>query len=426
MAKKETKITDVEIVETAQTQLVESKAVSNSAGQEIVVYGSNGEILDCKFPRVDFDNPSTILSYCGEIKDEISTILDSTAQLALSSEEVRIDETMLNSITSFDQSLDESEKKKEEEEKTPALLKGIKGILAYLGGKKPKDLTAEETTYKGRYERYCNGLEEVSAAVESQKQAALNDIQLRDEIIKEIKPWVEILEEMIKVGKIDRETYEATIRELESLPQDQDTQHMILYRTQLSNVFNEKLDKLDRALVALKSQIQAYRTQQNTGMVTVMEADSFLSDSAPLLKAQGSVMVFNRQEESRIADLAALTDASNTALSNNARDLEQNAQAAVELSINGGISVETLKEMDGAIQRGRDILAKGKEQKQQKVAQNAKAIAELHAHLDGYQEDLLNLVDDRSVMEDLLKGSSQGYNPTKKLGSRKTTKKGKK
>lgn len=426
---KEKEIIDAEIIDVSETTaIVPAQTIVNSAGQEIVTYGGNGEVLDCQFARVDFNVPATILSYCGDVKGEISAILDSTAQLALSSEEVRIDDKMIANITSFDQSLDDSEKKKEREENLPAVIKGIKGILSTLGLKKVDKLTAEETTYKGRYERYCQGLEEVAGAVESQKQASLNDITLRDQIIAEITPWIEILEEMIKVGKIDKATYDASIEALKQLPQDQDTLHEIQYKSQLSEVFNGKLYQLDKALIALKEQVQSYRVQQRTDMESVMAADSYLSDTAPLLKAQGSVMVFNRQQENRITDLAMLSDAANTALSNNARDLEQNAQAVVELSLNGGITVETLKELDGALKRGIVIFQKGRQQKQQKIAQETKDLQALSVSLDGYQQELLNLIDDRSVLEELLKDSqtSYGRGPVKKLGTRPTTKKGKK
>ena len=419
-------IVDAEIVE-ASTNLPAVRTVANSQGTEIVTYGANGEILDCRFQRVDFNVPSTILSYCSDVKGEISAILDSTAQLAISSEEIRVDEKMISNIVAFDQSLDDSEKKKEKEQNLPAVIKGIRGILSTLGIKKVEELTAEEITYKGRYDRYCRGLEEVSGAVESQKQASLNDIALRDEIIAEITPWIEILEEMIKVGKIDKATYDAAIDALRELPQDQDTIHEIQYKSQLSEVFGTNLYQLDKAVIALKEQVQSYRVQQRTDMQAVMEANSYLEHTAPLLKAQGSVMVFNRQQENRITDLARLSEAANTALTNNARDLEQNAQAVVELSLNGGITVETLKELDAALKRGMTIFQKGREQQQQKIAKETKELQALNVSLDGYQQELLNLIDDRTVLEELLKDAgNRSYGPVKTIGTKPATKKGKK
>ena len=79
---------------------------------EIVNYGENGEILDCKFNRIDFDNPSSILSYGSDVKDSISAILDSTAELSISNNEIKLDETKISAVTSFDDSLDESEERR--------------------------------------------------------------------------------------------------------------------------------------------------------------------------------------------------------------------------------------------------------------------------------------------------------------------------
>lgn len=427
MSDKKEIIVDAVVEPTSTEVMVPARTVTNSTGQEIVTYGEKGEILSCQFGRVDFNTPATILSYCDDVKDEISAILDSTAQMALDSQEVQVDEKMLANITSFEESLDESEKQKQKEANQPAIIKGIKGILATLGVKKFEEKSEEETTYKGRYEKYCEGLEEVSAAVESQKQGALNDINLRNAIVSELTPYIEILEEMIKVGEIDKDTFDATIEALKALPQTQDTEYEVQYKTQLSEVFNGKLDKLRVALVALKTQVQTYRLQNGTDMQNVMEATTYISDVAPILKAQGSVMVFNRQQENRLRTLAQLNEAANVAMTNNARDLEQNIQAAAELGLNSGITVETLKSIEGTVRRGITISQNFRQQKQQKIAQNKQALTQLSSALDSASQELLQLADDATVREELLKGSNtSSYRvPQKRLGT-KTTKKGRK
>ena len=427
MSDKKEIIVDAVVEPTSTEVMVPARTVTNSTGQEIVTYGEKGEILSCQFGRVDFNTPATILSYCDDVKDEISAILDSTAQMALDSQEVQVDEKMLANITSFEESLDESEKQKQKEANQPAIIKGIKGILATLGVKRFEEKSEEETTYKGRYEKYCEGLEEVSAAVESQKQGALNDINLRNAIVSELTPYIEILEEMIKVGEIDKDTFDATIEALKALPQTQDTEYEVQYKTQLSEVFNGKLDKLRVALVALKTQVQTYRLQNGTDMQNVMEATTYISDVAPILKAQGSVMVFNRQQENRLRTLAQLNEAANVAMTNNARDLEQNIQAAAELGLNSGITVETLKSIEGTVRRGITISQNFRQQKQQKIAQNKQALTQLSSALDSASQELLQLADDATVREELLKGSNtSSYRvPQKRLGT-KTTKKGRK
>ena len=84
--------------------------MENNNGNEIVVYDNNGQIIDCQFARIDMNQPASILSYCSDVKDQISGILESTAQMSIAAEEVVLDEATINSIASFDESLDESDK----------------------------------------------------------------------------------------------------------------------------------------------------------------------------------------------------------------------------------------------------------------------------------------------------------------------------
>ena len=402
MSDKKEIVVDAVVEPTSTEVMVPARTVTNSTGQEIVTYGEKGEILSCQFGRVDFNTPATILSYCDDVKDEISAILDSTAQMALDSQEVQVDEKMLANITSFEESLDESEKQKEKEANQPAIIKGIKGILATLGVKKFEAKSEEEVTYKGRYEKYCEGLEEVSAAVESQKQGALNDINLRNAIVSELTPYIEILEEMIKVGEIDKDTFDATIEALKGLPQTQDTEYEVQYKTQLSEVFNGKLDKLRVALVALKTQVQTYRLQNGTDMQNVMEATTYISDVAPILKAQGSVMVFNRQQADRITRMQKLNEKSNEAITNNARQLEQNVQATIDLMLNQGISVDTLKVVDQSLRKGVDLFRNGRAQKHQQVESQRASLKALSESLDAYQQEVIKLIQDESAVLEVL------------------------
>ena len=137
MSDKKEIVVDAVVEETTTGAIVPAtRTVTNSTGQEIVTYGEKGEVLSCQFARVDFNVPATILSYCDDVKNEISAILDSTAQMALDSQEVQVDDKMIANITSFEESLDESEKQKQKEANQPAIIKGIKGILATLGVKR--------------------------------------------------------------------------------------------------------------------------------------------------------------------------------------------------------------------------------------------------------------------------------------------------
>ena len=116
---------------------------------ELVVYGESGEIVNCNFQRVDLQAPSTILSYCSDVKDAISAVLESTAQMTIQVDELTVDEKDIEKISNFDASLDESEKSTGKN----TLIKGIKGLLGKLGVDSFKD-TLEEDNYATRYKNW--------------------------------------------------------------------------------------------------------------------------------------------------------------------------------------------------------------------------------------------------------------------------------
>ena len=374
--------------------------MENNNENEIVVYDTNGQIVDCQFARIDMNQPASILSYCSDVKDQISGILESTAQMSIAAEEVVLDEATINSIASFDESLDESEKQRNKKEL--AIVAKAKSLLAKFGVDKFED-EARLKTYKGRYDEYCRGISLVVEAVEKQKQASLNDIQLRNEIIEEMTPLIEQLEIMVKVGHEDKAKYDAETDEIRKIqPQTLDTEYQIQYREQLSEVLNNKLHELEKALVLYKEQIQTYRLQQKTDMQLTMEADSYIRDQAPILKAQGSVMVFNRQQADRITRMQKLNEKSNEAITNNARQLEQNVQATIDLMLNQGISVDTLKVVDQSLRKGVDLFRNGRAQKHQQVESQRASLKALSESLDAYQQEVIKLIQDESAVLEVL------------------------
>lgn len=371
--------------------------------KELVVYGENGQIVECNFERINLGVPSTILGYCDDVKEAISAVLQGTAQMAIEQDSAELDEKTIKEISTFGKSLDESEKEREK----GSVEKGIRNFLAKVGIKKFKE-AIEKESYSVQYRAYCEKLDKVAEAVELQKQNTLNDIELKNGIINEMMPLIEQLEEMIKVGYIDKAEYDQKTEELKQIadPNNQDQQYEIQFRTQISGLFNNKLNELQKALILYKQQVQSYRLQQNTDMELVMSNESYLKDQAPILKAQGSVMVFNRLQADRIEKQKALDAATNNAISENAKQLQMNAQAAVDLSINGGVKTATIEELDAAIKSGIQIFQNGRKLKQEKNEKERQALQKLNESLNEYQEELLNLVESRQIEVDVAKASS--------------------
>ena len=351
-----------------------------------------------KFMEVDFDNPSTMLIYGDEPKKAIAAILENTARLADDREELQVDKETLESLTTFGETLDESEEEKKKKY-TPAI-KGVRGFLTKLGVKRFEEQERKKS-YKVQYEDYCSKIESICTAIESQKQTSLANIELRSCIVKEMTPYLDLLEKIIQEGKAKKFVFDNETESLRKLEPTKENLDLIGYREQLSEFFNGKLTELEKVLVAYRDQVQMYRVQQITDFEIVKGHETFLKDTSPILKAQGSVMVLNHQQKSELAEIKMVNDFANLAIANNSNQLVENAESAVELSLNNGISVETLTKLDDAIRRGVEIYVQGKEQKKAIVEETQQALQQLGASIDEYQNELLRLIDDEQVIRTL-------------------------
>ena len=375
-----------------------------------------------KFMEVDFDNPSTMLIYGDEPKKAIAKILENTARLADDREELQVDKETLESLTTFGETLDESEEARKKKY-TPAI-KGVRGFLTKLGVKRFEEQERKKS-YKVQYEDYCSKIESICTAIESQKQTSLANIELRSCIVKEMSPYLDLLETIIQEGKAKKFVFDNETESLRKLEPTKENLDLIDYREQLSEFFNGKLTELEKVLVAYRDQVQMYRVQQITDFEIVKGHETFLKDTSPILKAQGSVMVLNHQQKSELAEIKMVNDFANLAIANNSNQLVENAESAVELSLNNGISVETLTKLDDAIRRGVEIYVQGKEQKKAIVEETQQALQQLGASIDEYQNELLRLIDDEQVIRTLGTSSdtttiSKRYIKGKEYGSKRS------
>lgn len=396
---------------------MEKKYEEKNINGEIVLENTNtlkGEVVvqptelvvkkeKSKFKEVDFENPSTMLTYGNEAKDAITAILENTARLADDRDELQIDHETLESLTTFDETLDESEEARKK--KYLPVVKGIRGFLTKMGVKKFEE-EERKKSYKAQFDDYCEKIDNICNAIESQKQSSLQDIELRSTIVKEMSPYIELLETIIEEGKVKKNSYDLETEEMKSLEPTKEILDLIDYRTQLSEFFNGKLTELGKVLVAYRDQVQMYRVQQITDFELVKAHETFLKDTSPILKSQGSVMVFNHQQKTKLQEMKNVNEVANIAIARNSQQLVTNAESAVELSLNGGITVETLIGLDDAIKRGVQIYVEGKEQKKIIVEETQKALQQLNSSIDSYQNELLKLIDDEQVIKTL--GTSSG------------------
>ena len=117
-------------------------------------------------------------------------------------------------------------------------------------------------------------------------------------------------------------------------------------------------------------------------------------------------MVFNRQQSERIARMEALTAKSNEAIRANAAELEQNIQATVALSLNQGITLDTLQVVDQSLKRGVELFKQGRTQKQTQIEQQRTQLVALNESLDEYKREVLQMIEEEEAVIEVLGNNS--------------------
>lgn len=431
--KKETEIIDAETTQGAEvTELVPiTNTVYDCKGQELVVYGERGEIISTTFDRINFGDSQSVLKYGTDVAGLISQILSDTSKLYDETKVISIDSRMLAKLSTFEESLDESEKEKEKEAKKPAIIKHAEGLIEKLAIllriKKEEDLAKpDKTTYKGRLEEYLDNLEKIKEAVESQKQRQINDIQTRFDTMETINPLLNLLEQMHKVAMQDKAAFDQSILLLEAENPNPDVtmERKIKFQKGVSQLAEKRLGKLNENLIALTQAMQQYDAQQFTAMSLVEEQDSFLSHTSKILEAQGGLMIQHRVIGDDINDMQQITKAANQAVVANADKMLENAQAIVDLRLNGGLTLDTLKHVNNTLIEGKQVLEKGAEAERVQLEQYKVEHEKLLQDLKDYADTSSSYLADRSLAVEIIEGVSQtpvtkSLPMVKKKGTRK-------
>ncbi len=360
------------------------------------------------FERVDFNVPATIISYGHEVRDSIGSVLKTTADISGKDEEIVLNEADIRKALDLNAQLDESDKRADKKEL--AVVSGFKSILTKFGVK-AFERAEENNSYQAKYDNYCEKIDQVTEAIRSQRQAAIKDYGLKTSIIEQLLPLIEELDEIIAVGRQDLAKFEIEVEELKQKHEVEggaDLYREIQVKSMLLEAFRSKMDELEREDTLYKEQIQAYRLQQGTDIVTINAQDSYIKAMAPALKAQGSVSVFNSRNNRRLKQMQGLNSLTNELITKNAVDLQENAQRGADLFVNKGISTETLTQLHDSLKAGFDIYVEARTQKTKKIKQDRAILGKIQASLQEFQNSIAGIVGDESVYEEFKKDDSMG------------------
>lgn len=382
---------------------------------EIEILEKNGSLEPkFEFERVNFNVPATIISYGNEIREQIGAVLKSTAEISNDEEEIILDENEIKKALDLDSSLDESDRNSNKKEL--AIVSNAKKLLTKVGVKRYEE-EKEKNSYQSRFLDYCKKIDEISLAIKSQRASTLKELELKRIIVEKVLPYIEQLDEMIRVGKIDLSNFEKEVNELKNKHEVEggaDLYREIQFKTMYLEAFRAKMDELEREATLYKEQIQAYRLQEGTDLVTIISQDSFIDSMAPALTAQGSISVFNRRQKTKLSQISTINALTNEKIVKNSVELQTNAQKAADLYVNRGISTETLAQLHESLKKGFQIYTDARKQRTIKIEKDRSILARIQASIQDFHVSIAAFADDAGVYEELKKDSS-GPSLTRKL-----------
>ena len=195
----------------------------------------NNVILN--YERVDFNNPTTIINYGHEVKEKIVDLFKQVINNSNDYEEFLLTDDVLKGIESFPEKLEKYDKKisKKQNSISYKIKKSFKSLVL-----KDNEPDIKANSFKEQYNEYLENIEKARKIVESVMNGSLNDITTRKELYKSLVPFITILDEVIKVGESDKESYEKEIgfeeQELNNIKSD------------ISKYDSEKASDLDRSI----------------------------------------------------------------------------------------------------------------------------------------------------------------------------------
>lgn len=346
------------------------------------------------FMRVDFNNPVSIRNYGEDIESEISKIFLETQDILPDETELNIDEKSIAEIANFGDNLEKVDKS---DEKVNLIVKAFKKILEKMGVKEQEE-SEIPNSYKAQFSKYLDTLNGICDAVESQMKSGEQEFNLKRELVSRLTPLIESLDEVVRIGRQDRDEFEKQVSQIEYDEEDLMAQMKIQSAPQILALFDAKLNKLQKDVITYKNQIYAYYMQAIQDQMIIESQKEFLSSKTTLM-AQGSLKVTNKVQGKRIQNMQSLNQSLNDMITGNAVQLEKNAKAITELRATQGISVETIKALDSSLKAGLKVFKESRTQKKDHLLRERNFLNELNEHAESYKNEMLAIGDGRTTEE---------------------------
>jgi len=353
---------------------------------EVIVVDKE-EVMDVNFQRVDFNEPSTVLSYgqdvISEIEKMVSEVTSSISEEYVPDEEFyeRVDE-----LSGFSTKLDKLEEKKEKSNE------GINKFLNFINRKILKDESNEKLSYSQEYQKYVDSVDQVVREVEMMYNSSRNDFELFSQFIKRIKPYIGVLQQVYSLGFEDRVKFSEEVIDLEQKyaaePDNVDYKRESIYKRQVLDIFDEKLFGIQKSIASINEIVIQWNLRQMNAIKQLTSYQSFLTLDKSVLKLNGTALVGAKKQKEEVERLQYLVDGVNAALVQGPKELNDNIRGINELTKEGNIRVSTLAEIDKYLQEGVNLLKQGAKEKKAFIEANTKELEKISMHFKQFNEEV--------------------------------------
>ena len=360
--------------------------VELNGGQPIMPIEANYEE---EIDRLDFNDPSSMLNLGSKLLEEAKNLVtnaslmnknfDDKPQIVIS-EELKIVGDFKNKVKSIE------DKSKNQEKKSPLL------PIASKLFKRVNELFDENLSYSGLLEEYNQGIEAINVHLAEQNGEILQSIAHSKEYISKLEPIVEKLKRTIEVGREDIKNYQETvIKPLEERSKNNPEDILELnYAKQIKNLFENRLNSLERSQITLEANISEQKQKQGPNMELVILATDWMNTVAPTLMISGVNIVDTHIQAKRLEEYKAIVTSSNDILKENSKKIVDNIQKTTDLKLAGNIQIDTLKEFADNLSKGTQLLKDGVKLIEDQNKKNEIEHARIQATLKESREELEN------------------------------------
>lgn len=355
----------------------------------------NSLVPQYQFNRVDFNNPVTILNYGQDILQQMELVISDASKNLDRDNIVESDfKSRVDKLSNFSSKLDSIEQQREKKDI------GINKIYNKLANFSNKILNKDKDThlsYTSEYQAYVDNVDELVEIVNKMYEYAKSDFNLFNKFITDIKPYIEILKEVLVFGNIDRKDFEKEVLEIETKYKEDlensDLKREAISKRQLLDVFEEKLYSIEKSKVTINQVVLEWNMRQINAIKQLTSYQNFLSLDKSLLKLNGTALVGAKKQKEEVQMLQYLIDGVNLSLVEGPKELNETISSVNELTKDGNIKIETIMEVDNFIQAGVELLKQGSIEKKEFIETNSKQLEIISEHFKefhmGVKESML-------------------------------------